>query len=369
MTTKAEEWKPGSFTKNFSWGDRARGLKELYESIRLGFAETMADTLRDEFRRRVLKSGRIDYIPINFFLFNNTIDGTDYIVADELVYQALTSEHSSRFDKLALFAFNFSFAGKWIGASSDQRRPALWAYHYVRDHVADQLKWNTASVNANDIEKFVAGDPRYNAKTARKLSTNLNYLYVNGRLSEFAERRVERWWVDALFLALDRLIEDRKLDGLETAESQYATLLAQSGFPAVSGRSSLEKNLATTHLIALYIACGGRDRFSDDHVRERTALTVSDLESSLANDPDPDPRPWGAVHRTNPRILKSIPRACAMLARNVADFEVIGADELANFDSEEFIRRQIVSALERLRNSNVSPTMSAEELMKLTRDH
>lgn len=30
-----------------------------------------------------------------------------------------------------------------------------------------------------------------------------------GHLSDFAGKRVERWWVDALFLALDRLIEDR----------------------------------------------------------------------------------------------------------------------------------------------------------------
>jgi len=363
VATNPQEWRPGSFTKNFSWGEKANGLLQLHESIRLGFAEDVRDVPRDQFRRRVLDSGRPDYIPINFFLFNKSVNGEDYLVADELVFQAVTSEHSPRFDKLALFAFNFSFVGKWSGATSYQRRPALWAYHYIKDRVAAQLHWNTGAVSADDIEGFVARDPRYTARTARKLSTNLNYLYLIGRLSEFAEQRVERWWVDALFLALDRLIEDRRLDGLETPEAQYGALLSDSGFQTISGRRSLEKDLATRHLLTLYIECGGRDRFSDDHVRERTALKLPDLEWFVAN----DFRPKGAVHPTNPGILKSIPRACAMLAR-YAGFDVIDAEELAAFDPEEYIHRQTKRALERLRDQNVTPTMSAEELMKITRD-
>jgi len=364
MAAQEEEWRPGSFTKNFSWGEKASGLFQLYESIRLGFGRAVKSTPRDEFRLRVERSGRPDYIPINFFLFNKTIDGVDYLIADELVFQAITSEHSPRFDKLALFAFNFSFAGRWTGASSDQRRPALWAFHYVRDRLATQLHWDTTAVNADDIEHFVRNDPRYKAKTARKLATNLNYLFSIGRLSEFSVSRVERWWVDALFLALDRLVEDRKLDGLDAPESLYPVLLSRSGFQAVSGQSSLEKDLAIRHLIALYIACGGGDRFSDDQVRERTAIRLPDLEPFLAN----DFRPVGAVHPTNPRILKSIPRACAMLARYVAGFDIMDADELATFDAEEFIRRQTKRALETLREQNVLPTLSVEELMKITRE-
>ena len=156
MAPKDEVWRPGSFTKNFSWGPPERGLVRLYDYIRRGFAETMEDTRRDEFRRRVHNAGLPDYIAINFFLFNKTIDGEDYLVADELVFQALTNQHSPRFDKLALFAFNFSFAGRWIGSSPDQRRPALWAHHYVKDRVANQLRWKTASVTADDIERIRA---------------------------------------------------------------------------------------------------------------------------------------------------------------------------------------------------------------------
>ena len=51
----------------------------------------------------------------------------------------------------------------------------------------------------------------------------------------------------------------------------------------------------------------------------------------------------------------------------VAGFDVIDAEELATFNAEDFIRNQTQRALDRLREENVVPTMSAEELMKLTR--
>ncbi len=133
-------------------------------------------------------------------------------------------------------------------------------------------------------------------------------------------------------------------------------------FSRIAGARSLEKDLAVKHLVALYTACGGRERFSDEHVRERTELTIPDVQWFAAN----DNRPQGAVHPSNPRILKMIPRACAMLARYVG-FEMIDADELATFDLQAFIRTHTQQALTRLRDSNVVPTMSVEELMRLTR--
>ncbi|HEY5047717.1 MAG TPA: hypothetical protein VII49_06860 [Rhizomicrobium sp.] len=363
MTADSEQWSPGSFTKNFSWGDESSGLLQLHESIRLGFAGAMSDVPRAEFRARVEGSYRPDYIPMNFFLFNRVVDGIDHLIADELVFQALNEVHSPRFDKLALFAFNFSFAGKWRGAKPYQRRPALWSNEYVKKRVDRQFHWNTKLINAGDIEGFVFSDPRYTGKTVRKLATNLNYLYRLGRLSEFAETRVERWWVDALFLALDRLIEDRKLDGKTPIESRYGALLSRSDFQAISGNRSVEKDLATKHLITLYTACGARERFSDELVKERTALKLPEVEWLFAN----DYRPQGAVHPTNPQILKNIPRACAMLAR-YAGFDVIDADELANFNAAEFIRRHTRDALANLRERRIKPTMSAEELTRITRE-
>ncbi len=363
MDIDTAPWRPGSFTKNFSWGDKSDGLRQLYELIRLGFDNKIEDVPRSRFRARVATSGRPDYIPLNFFLFNKPIHGVDHLIVDELVYQALTSEHSDRFDKLALFAFNLSLVGIWKGAADYQRRPALWAYHYVSRHIAGELKWNIAAVSADDIERFVSGDRRYAAKTARKLATNLTYLYRIGHLAEFANSHVERWWVDAVFLTLDRVIEDRKIDGVESTEEQYRTLLERSGFPNISGRRSLEKELAAGHVTALYGECGSRERFSEEFVRERSVLRIPDLQWFAAN----DPRPQGAVHPTNPRILKSIPRACAFLAK-YAGFSVIGADDMATFDPADFLRRHTAAALARLKEQGIEPTMTAEELMRITRD-
>jgi hypothetical protein len=156
--------------------------------------------------------------------------------------------------------------------------------------------------------------------------------------------------VNALFLALDRLIEDRKLDGHETPETKFAALLAQSGFLALTGRQSLEKELAVKHLVRLYSACGGRDRFSEEQTRELTRVRVHEIQDYLAN----DHRPGGAVHPTNPRILKTIPRACALLAKN-AGFDFLLPDELDQFDVDTFIKRKASDAIRRLKEKGVRP--------------
>ena len=159
------------------------------------------------------------------------------------------------------------------------------------------------------------------------------------------------------------MIEDQRLDGKAPAETEYADLLQRSDFAAVSGKGSTEKELATKHLVRLYTACGGRDRFSDEAVEARTKILVRDVESWIAPN-DSDPR--GAIHPTNARILKSIPAACAMLAV-YAGFEVIPSMIMEEFDAEEFIRDHTRQALERLKRQGIEPTMTAEEVLKLTR--
>jgi hypothetical protein len=125
----------------------------------------------------------------------------------------------------------------------------------------------------------------------------------------------------------------------------------------------LEKEVAVRHLISLYIACGGRNRFSEEKVWEQTATLVEDAKKFLAN----DPRPRGAVHATNPRILKSIPYTCAMLAK-YAGFEVLDPDEMEAFDLEDFVRKGTQRALEELKRRDIRPTLSAKELMRITRE-
>jgi hypothetical protein len=335
---------------------------ELHDIIRVGFDGKMEDVPREVFRQRIEPSGRPVYIPLNFFLFNKPDqDGVDTLVADELVFQAINWEHSERFDKLALFAFNLSIVGRWTGARREQRRPAMWANAYIRERVDRQLKWNTRLVSADDIQAFVSSDRRYEAKTSRKLATNLNHMFVAGHLGDFPSPRIERWWVDCLFLALDRIFEDRLLDSRYTQASQYAKLLEEFGFLDLTGKRTLEKELAIRHLITLYDACGGPRRFSEEAIRAHIELL--DLVYFAVN----DPRPRGAVHPTNPRILKSIPAACAMLAK-YAGFEDLSPDDLEEFDLNEFVRSRTQAALTHLKDNDIKPIMTAEELMKLTRD-
>jgi hypothetical protein len=362
MASDSDNWYPGSFTKNFSWGSES-GLGELYDCIRIGFGNELEDVPRQTFRQRI-ENHYSFYVSANFFLFNRQVRGEDHLIADELVFQALTAKHTQRFDKLALFAFNFSYVGRFKGASPGQRRPALWAHWYVRDRLAKQLNWEFSSVNANDIERYIFNDPRYRAQGARKVATNLNHLYKIGHLNQVATEKVERWWVDAVFLAMDRLIEDRLIDRASTSESQYRSLLDTSGFTEITGRHSLEKNLAVKHLLRLYTACGARDRFSEEAVKERTEVKLADVERWISpNDTDP----LGAVHPTNPRILKSVPATCAMLA-HYAGFEIIPSLEMEDFDPVAFVRERTRVALDRLKADGIKPTMSAEEILRMTRE-
>ena len=318
-----EEWRPGSFTKNFSWGHSENGLRELHEIIRVGFKGEMKDVPRALFRQRVAKVGRPDYVAINFFLFNKAIKGRGYIIADELVYQALNFRHSPDFDKLALFAFNFSYVGKWKGASDYQSRPALWAHHYIIDRVASTYNWDTSKVNADDIQKYVSNHPNYRAETSRKLATNLYYLYRIGRLSELGDSSVQRWWTSALFLALDRLIEDRATRQEPASASQYLTMLDRSRFHFVSGRRSVEKDLASKHLLRLYNACGGRARFSDhrsclldSHARPSRRTPGQQVEShSHRWPPDQFQGPTVRSQTSEMSVLRAAQAAKAVIGR------------------------------------------------------
>lgn len=125
----------------------------------------------------------------------------------------------------------------------------------------------------------------------------------------------------------------------------------------------MEKELAVKHLVRLYSACGGRDRFSEEHAHELTRVRVQDIQTFLAN----DDRPGGAVHPTNPRILKTIPRACAWLA-NYAGFDFLLPDDLDQFDVDAFIKRKASEAILKLKEKDIRPTMTADELMKITRE-
>jgi hypothetical protein len=357
-----DEWHPGSFTKNFSWGTD-QGLRELHEIIKIGFDGTLSDVPRQVFRDRVARSGRPDFIPINFFLFNKIKTGDDFLIVDELVFQALNFEHSDRFDHLALYAFILSMVGIWHGAETYQERPAMWAFHYVADRIGAKANWDTKIISADDIQKFVADDKRYVGKTSRKLATNLNFFFRIGGLDKMATPHVQRWWVDAIFLTLDRVIETRRIHGQEVNNGKLETYLTASRFSDISGRRSTEKDLALRHVVRLFQACGERLRFDEDNVNELTRTVFNDIEQWLSNSQEP----MAALHPTNLRIVKTIPRACAMLAQH-AGFAVLDLDTLAETSLPELVRNNLQKALAGLKERGITPTMTAAALMKLMRE-
>jgi hypothetical protein len=355
-------WLPGSFTKNFSWG-KGSGLRKLYDNIRRGFQDELTPVRRDVYLQRVGADDARNLVPLNFFLLNSVRDGLSYVEVDELVFQALTCEYSIDFDRTALFSFNFSHAGKWLGQKRGQRYPALWATAYILEKVVAEYDWNTSFVSALDIEKFLRISNRFIANSShRKVSTNLKYLYDIGGLQDFGWPRIQRWWVNSLFLALDRIVLDRSIDGLSTPMEILPNLLTQRYFLPLSGKVSHEKTFAIAHLISLYSICGGIDRFDPDRVRDLVAIKIPDYNFQIPN----DERPVGALHPTNPRILKSIPRDCIELAR-LAGFEIVLPDDLTNFDSIGFIRQRISTAIDQIQNDGIRPILSSDELYKITR--
>jgi hypothetical protein len=178
-------WRPGSFTKNFSWGQPGSGLSHLHKAINVAFDGEALDVERNLARRRLRTAGLVDYIPANFFLLNR-VNGRSFIVADELVRTALSHPANRSFDRLAVFALHLSLAGAWLGARPEQRYPAEWAKHFVVSRVFASGQWNGSIMNAGEIESFISSYPDYSGVWAKKASTNLNYIY-------FKHQAIEIW--------------------------------------------------------------------------------------------------------------------------------------------------------------------------------
>lgn len=360
----AEEWHPGSFTKNFSWGPENQGLSELHAVIRKGFAGELTDVPRHLFRERIREAQRPDYIPLNFFLYNEVRHGIDFVLVDELVFQAISFRHSAHFDRLAVFAFNFSRVGSWRAAKLYQERPALWAYHYVADRVGPEFNWDAKRISADDIQRFVSRDPRYKGKTSRKLATNLHYLYKVGRLADYKSKKPERWWLSALFLALDRTVDPARIESDSAGEWGLTRSLTRSGFHPISGMRSMAKDIAATYFLALYGACGGRNRFFEDPTGRRQSRLVPQI---LPNDPEPPRGAVGVFHPTDPTARGAIPRICSILAHFLAGFETFEIEDLDDYDVESYVRARTAEALQSLKELGIKPSMSADELTQLMR--
>jgi hypothetical protein len=276
----------------------------------------------------------------------------------------LNFRHSAHFDRLAVFAFNLSRAGTWKLAKDYQERPALWAYHYVADRVGPEFNWDAKRISADDIEDFVFGDPRYKGKTSRKLATNLNYLYKVGKLADYKSKKPERWWLSALFLALDRTVNPARIGQNPSGEWGLSRSLIRSGFHPISGMRSMAKDIAATYFLALYGACGGRFRFFEERTQRRQNRLLPQMRP---NDPQSPAGVVGIFHPIDPSARGAVPRVCSVLARFLAGFETFEVDDLDDFEVEDYVRARTAEALRSLKELGIKPSVSADDLTRLMR--
>ena len=274
MSDQDLEWRPGSFSKNFSWGraDGGDGLAQLQRAIAVGFEGRVRPASRDTFRQRVRALQLPDLIPANFFLFNFIEDGINHLAVDELVLQALTLPHSPIFDRLAVFALNLSIAGVWQGARPFQRYPALWAKHYITEVVHADGVWRPDLINADSIESFFLTRMQFESDRPRKFATNLNDIYRRANIASLRSGLKEAWWGHAVFLALDRILMDQGVVELPS-EAQLLDRLDGVGFWQLTAVPKDEGHVAVAELLTLYRDVGGPARFDLNEI-EAAASTI-----------------------------------------------------------------------------------------------
>lgn len=303
-------WSPGSFTKNFSWGDPTNGLAHLHDAINIGFGKTAVEVERDTFRARIRRAGYDTYIPPNFFLFNRIDGGRTIVLVDELVRTALTESHDRKFDHLAVLALHLSLVGSWRGARPGQRYPAEWAKHFIVSAVFSSGRWNTSLLNAAEIRDFISSHPHYRGVWANKAATNLNYIYDLSGIKKFVSGLAEDWWGSAVFLALDRIANDRGLVKPWPATDPLLDLLTDEHFFELTAVPTAEGRIAARELVELYVELDGPNR---------PMSGVASLPSSTA----PVALPTSATAAEEEKRILPVERVFETASRQVRDRKIV----------------------------------------------
>lgn len=252
------KYSPGSFSKNFAW--HGTGLRKLHGAIRNGFHDTLSPIDRQTFRSDAGVEGDIVLIPINFFLHN--LKGQ--VSVDELVFQAIERDHSTQFDRLALFALNLNRVGSGRDIHSGREivsRPAMWANEFVRQRLWASGTWQTSALAVASLDPFLEGRLDAQNGVRVKCRTNYRHMFELCNYLPTAQSMInsgaDEWVASALFLVWDRHLldggaqEKQVLLGLIESDEIYKLL----GIPRAYA-------LAQAHpLLELYDVAGRLDRF------------------------------------------------------------------------------------------------------------
>ena len=313
MDWKSLESRPGSFSKNFGWGD-AQGLGLLHRVINVVFSDGLKPVLRDTARKTIAKIADGDaLVPLNFFLYNTVFGGESYIVPDQLVLEALARDHDQSFDRLAMCALNFSRVGTWNGAMPYQSHPAPWARRFVVEEVWDGNRWDINKITSDKIEEFFSsGAMIYSAASPRKFATNLHYLFQQSSLLGLTSSEREDWWASSLFLFLDRCILDREIN-LNMSEQDILAFVEAEEFWALTAANPALAPYAARSVIGEYLELGGLDRLSNVGTTEGRTKTSAD------NTRRSDPLPNAATRRENAKRKKPADLSLTVVQRAYAE--------------------------------------------------
>ena len=247
--------RPGSFSKNFAWhGD---GLRKLHTVVRSGFGNSLAPPSREGFLQKCGLDQNTRLLPVNFYLHNK--DGM--ISVDELVYQAVCREFTSRFNYLGLFALHLSNVG---AAPSVSHRPAMWANKFVCDRLWSNGSWQSGALDVQSLTGFMERNLDAQPSVIQKCRSNYRHLfYLCGLIptnNAQINTRSEHWLTPALFLAWDRHI----MDGKDGSKSTLLGLCYSESLYKLLGVDPRYLDRYARQLVNEYLDLGGPSRFRLD---------------------------------------------------------------------------------------------------------
>ena len=248
-------YKPGSFSKNFAW--HGTGLGRLHRSTRAGFQSKLLPVDRSRWRQDSgINDPALQLIPVNFFLHNRN----GRLSVDELVFQAVDSPHTLRFDRLALFAFHLNRVGRPPGAAVE--RPAMWANEFVRKILWRSNTWRANALQDEALDHFI--DEHMDATDEVRLKCRNNYRHLFELTGSWPtslpsiNSGAEQWISSALFLAWDRFI----LDGGSSTVSALLDLVRRDELFKLAGVGSELASVQAHQIVDSYLQVGGPKRFS-----------------------------------------------------------------------------------------------------------
>ncbi|TYP79919.1 HNH endonuclease [Maritimibacter alkaliphilus HTCC2654] len=311
MDWKTLESRPGSFSKNFGWGDKP-GLGLLHEAINAIFASGLEPVPRDEAREIIDALADGDpLVPLNFFLYHRVIDGVSCVVPDQLVVEAQARDHDKSFDLLGMCALNFSRVGVWERARPFQSHPAPWARRFVVEEVWNGTQWDTTKINSDTIEDFLKGNMIFGADRPRKFATNLNYLYHHSGLIGVRSSEKEDWWASAVFLFLDRCIMDGELD-INTPVTDVIDFFEKEDLWALTAANPRLARFAARPIVEEYKNLLGLERLGEkaNPPKPRTRSARTPLSTSAR-------RKKAQARRPQDLGMNSVQRAYAQAQRQI----------------------------------------------------